>query len=445
MQLDDVQLDDVQLDDVQLDDVQLDDVQLHHGDQTDSADQARSGKDLQALIGWLMHFRGDYEPGAIWPSFCERHGHDVAVPPTLDPEAQKLLAELANRQHRRDWYLYPLDELLAAHPESEHVAAARDRLYDADRVFADADAMDQLRQFLHPREMVRVPPRDFRNDPERYPGGHHLPDVPGFGEAYLAYVGASPGDDYADSHEKPGHWVMLHPFLLTDTVTNSVYDRMAPQHGFDRVEYSREEDGPVTMITSFAAEFLARWLSESRVVGGLIRELYPDSEADSVRFELPGELHYEAAARAGQLTRYPWGNDFSTRGSMAVQGYPALSRQGTLAEEEQSGKTFANHFGMRHPAGNVFTWCAGQFDGQRYADQVKSGAKIEGFPEPVVSAGSHPQDPPVGPSWFRCLRGGYYSGHGARVSSRGRDEAGGFFYGAGCRLLLRIGFSSREL
>lgn len=183
-------------------------------------------------------------------------------------------------------------------------------------------------------------------------------------------VGSPPSAPFRT--EKPMRKVSLGAFRITETaVTNAEYltyvraTGTRPQPLLDHPVFGRP-DHPVVMLTWAEARAFAHW----------------------ARGELPTEVQWEAAARAGRMVcEYPWGDenpttdhanlDMMTGATTAVRAFPA-------------GR---NPLGLWDMSGNVWEWCRDSFSEQPYR-QLRDGAVdpitvIDGCPMRVVRGGSY--------------------------------------------------------
>ena len=131
---------------------------------------------------------------------------------------------------------------------------------------------------------------------------------------------------------------------------------------------------PVPSVSSFSGTFLQRLNFRT-----------------GLSFDLPTEIMWEIAARAGATTTYPWGNDGS---SAAKRPYvcgtddTGGSAKGTLA----TGVKLPNDWGFYDMVGNILEWCRDDNSVKNLADAV------DPFAPASAAAGN------------RIVRGGYHYG-----------------------------------
>jgi formylglycine-generating enzyme len=130
---------------------------------------------------------------------------------------------------------------------------------------------------------------------------------------------------------------------------------------------------------------------------------------------LPTEAEWEYAAGAGHFRLYPWGDEFRPKGKLMANTW-----QGTFPKKDTGadgylnrapvGKFPPNAFGLYDMSGNVWEWCADNFDRDYYAS----------------SPSVNPKGPPAGEE--KVLRGGSWMCsenycQGYRVAARSHTSA----------------------
>ncbi len=144
--------------------------------------------------------------------------------------------------------------------------------------------------------------------------------------------------------EDPQHEVeVTAPFAMTAvTVTHGLYERFDPEHRSARGK-GEGDDHPATNVTWYEAAAFASWLG----------------------VRLPTEVEWEYACRAGTTTRFWSGDDASDLA--AVGWYLGNSDR----HAHPVGELPANPWGLHDVHGNVWEWCADEWDAERYAAQAR--------------------------------------------------------------------------
>jgi len=154
-------------------------------------------------------------------------------------------------------------------------------------------------------------------------------------------------------------------------VTFAQYDLFCRQTHCDRPddqEWGRG-DRPVMNVSWKEALAYTQWLSEKT----------------GRPYRLPSDAEWEYAHRAGEMSRYAWGNEVEFARANC-EGC------GSLWDGDQTapvGRFAANAFGLYDTAGNVFEWVADCFH-DRFADAPSDGSPIEkpGCGKRVIRGGS---------------------------------------------------------
>jgi formylglycine-generating enzyme required for sulfatase activity len=165
---------------------------------------------------------------------------------------------------------------------------------------------------------------------------------------------------------------------------------------------------PVVGICWFEAQAYCAWLSHQT----------------GLRWRLPAEAEWEAAARLGgsEDARYPWGDDFD---SANCNSFESHIRATTPVGIFPGGDTAR---GLVDMSGNAYEWTSSKYDKVRYPYPYNAGDGREN-PEDVEDPNQY--EP-------RVLRGGswYYSKDEARISFRLRFHPGYHNQSTGFRLAL---------
>lgn len=153
----------------------------------------------------------------------------------------------------------------------------------------------------------------------------------------LTFMMGSPDtDEEAYPDEKPQLQMSIEPFLMSAApVTKAQYWLYDPSHEHDAEiadavkEYSPEINCPIIYVTWYDAWCFAKWC----------------------RANLPTEVEWEFACRAGTTTRYWWGDKMDTsKCTLETVHTTPPSRQ------------HRNPWGLMEMAGNVFEWCSTRCD-----------------------------------------------------------------------------------
>ena len=188
--------------------------------------------------------------------------------------------------------------------------------------------------------------------------------------------------------EKPVHWVDIdYEFMMGKyEVTVGEYDKFAEATGREKPDDKGWGRGnrPVINVSWDDANAYTKWISQQT----------------GEQYRLPSEAEWEYAARAGTETKYWWGNKIGKNkatcdGCGAKWGWDAKRMTAPVGSFE------ANPFGLYDTVGNVWEWCA-----DNYQDSYKNS-------------------PTDGSAWekvskYRVLRGGswYYDSHYVRAANR---------------------------
>ncbi|MCZ6676426.1 MAG: SUMF1/EgtB/PvdO family nonheme iron enzyme [Candidatus Poribacteria bacterium] len=163
------------------------------------------------------------------------------------------------------------------------------------------------------------------------------------------------GDHFGEGlpHESPVHTVSIDAFYIDVTeVTNAMYQKFMEETGHQPPEFWTEPafnapDHPVVGVTWHDAATYAQWAGK----------------------RLPTEAEWEYAARGGLVgKRYPWGDDLTHEKAnyKGTDGRDIWDRTGPVGSLPENG------YGLFDMAGNVWEWCADEYDEGFYAISPES-------------------------------------------------------------------------
>jgi formylglycine-generating enzyme required for sulfatase activity len=184
------------------------------------------------------------------------------------------------------------------------------------------------------------------------------------------------GSNDGDNDEKPVHTVYLDDYYIDETeVTNEQYCAFLNDYGKNADAAGHElldidsssinkvgntykpgfffEKYPVTGVTWYGAAAYAQWAWA----------------------RLPTEAEWEKAARGGLVgKKYPWGDDIT---------HDNANYSGTGGKDKWDGTSpvgsFApNGYGLFDMAGDVWEWCADEYDSSYYSESPKNNPKGPG-------------------------------------------------------------------
>jgi len=191
------------------------------------------------------------------------------------------------------------------------------------------------------------------------------------------------GSNDGDTDEKPVHTVYLDAYYIgVHEVTNAQFKKFLeanPQWRKDRIDrkyhdgdYLKDWNGidypngkanhPVVYVSWYAAAAYSQWVQK----------------------RLPTEAQWEKAARGGLVGKqYPWGDAISHDDA----NYDGTGGQDKWDRTSPVGSFPANGYGLFDVAGNVWEWCADEYDSGYYSKSPKSNPTGPGTPVQFVNNG----------------------------------------------------------
>ena len=177
-------------------------------------------------------------------------------------------------------------------------------------------------------------------------------------------MGSNDSDTQASSDEKPQHPLTLPDYWIGKTeVTNAQFRQFVDSDGYTNRDYwtaagwawrQAEKitqplywndakwngpDYPVVGVSWFEAVAYCRWLSKQT----------------GIEFRLPSEAEWEKAARGSNGLIYPWGNTWDA--SVVNSSESGLQKTTPVGSYPKG----ASPYGAMDMAGNVWEWCATQW------------------------------------------------------------------------------------
>ena len=158
------------------------------------------------------------------------------------------------------------------------------------------------------------------------------------------------GDSFGEGlpHEQPVHTVTVNAFYMDVTeVTNAVYQRFLDATGHRAPESWDDPafnapDQPVIGVAWLDAAAYAQWAGK----------------------RLPTEAEWEYAARGGQAgMRYPWGDEITREDA----NYKGKGGKDIWDGPAPVGSFSKNGYGLYDMGGNVWEWCADEYDDKFYS------------------------------------------------------------------------------
>jgi formylglycine-generating enzyme required for sulfatase activity len=210
-------------------------------------------------------------------------------------------------------------------------------------------------------------------------------------EGRRLHIGASPGDLGASSNEHPEHEVTLEGFWIDRTeVTNDEYrscvraGACTPPHRTEFFDSLNLGDHPVLWVDWFQAREYAVWVGK----------------------RLPTEAEWEAAARGGSATAFPWGPSWVTGSANAMGVY----RDDVWGGTAPVASFEPNRWGLYDVIGNVSEWTEDVYN-ETYVGAPRDGRAwyqetgLAGERRRVVRGGGYDDPPPrQRVSWRRGRR-----------------------------------------
>ncbi len=191
------------------------------------------------------------------------------------------------------------------------------------------------------------------------------------------------GSNDGDSDEKPVHAVYLDAYYIDAyEVTNAQFKKFLeanPQWRKDRIDrkyhdgdYLKDWNGidypidkidhPVVGVSWYAAAAYAQWVQK----------------------RLPTEAQWEKAARGGLVGKqYPWGDAISHDDA----NYDGIGGRDKWNGTSPVGSFPANGYGLYDMAGNVWEWCADEYEEGYYSKSPKSNPTGPGISVQFVNDG----------------------------------------------------------
>ena len=158
------------------------------------------------------------------------------------------------------------------------------------------------------------------------------------------------GDSFGEGlpHELPVHMVTVNAFYMdVNEVTNAVYKQFLDATGHKAPNFWDDPlfnapDQPVVGVTWLDAAAYAQWAGK----------------------RLPTEAEWEYAARGGQASiRYPWGNEITREDA----NYKGKGGRDIWDGPAPVGTFPPNAHGLYDMGGNVWEWCADEYDAKFYS------------------------------------------------------------------------------
>jgi formylglycine-generating enzyme required for sulfatase activity len=214
-------------------------------------------------------------------------------------------------------------------------------------------------------------------------------------------IGSNLGTEHWQQDEKPSWWMQLvTPYeVLVTEVTNSQFEAWDKNHM--RYNNCQDADCPVVNVSWFQARDFCRW------AGG----------------DLPTEVEWEYAARAGSTGLYWWGENSAIEHAWYTENSGREPR-------EVGAAGHANPWGLVDMLGNVWEWVLDAYQSDVYR---KFSANDKKNPRVWSLLGLDVGE--VGSSSLRVGRGGssWSTLEELRVSNRIRGAAGSFSRNQGFR------------
>jgi formylglycine-generating enzyme required for sulfatase activity len=222
-------------------------------------------------------------------------------------------------------------------------------------------------------------------------------------------MGSPDSNTAAKPDEKPQHRVRItRPFFLG--VTEVTQGQFKAVMGTNPSYFKMGDDHPVEEVSWMDALTFCRKLSERERLkppGG------PSGLLDVEGYRLPTEAEWEYACRAGNTTRFSFGDDPARLGEFAWY------RENAAPTTHRVGLKSPNGFGLYDMHGNVRELCWDNYDGMFYGhspdvdplgpmqapSRVNRGGCWDDFPDNMRAARRHPRPPTRGFSMgFRVAR-----------------------------------------
>ena len=240
-----------------------------------------------------------------------------------------------------------------------------------------------------PRKMRLIPAGEFSmgdhhdvgRDDEKpihtvYLDAYYIDETEVTNEQYCAFL-----NDYGKNQDAAGHELL--DLDDSDCLIETVGNTYKPKSGYEK--------HPVIEVSWYGAAAYAQWAGA----------------------RLPTEAEWEKAARGGLVgKKYPWGDDITHDDAND-------SRTGGKDKWERTspvGSFPPNGYGLYDMAGNVWEWCADEYDSDYYSKSPKNNPTGPGVP--ILFVDNNFTN--VNTSSLRVLRGGgwYYDAYYLRCAVR---------------------------
>ncbi len=190
-------------------------------------------------------------------------------------------------------------------------------------------------------------------------------------------------NDYDD--EKPVHTVYLDAFHMDKyEVTNARYAEFLNEYGktTDAVGHELIDiDGYYSLIEKSGSIYRAQKGYENHPVT-MVSWYGAAAYAQFYGKRLPTEAEWEKAARGGlEGKKYPWGDEIDpTKANYDSDGSRGWTIEDMLKYLKPVDSLPPNGYGLYNMAGNVWEWCADEFDANYYSKSPKNNPTGPGIP-----------------------------------------------------------------
>jgi formylglycine-generating enzyme required for sulfatase activity len=239
-------------------------------------------------------------------------------------------------------------------------------------------------------------------------------------------------DENASDNEKPAHEVYFteHFYIGTSLVTQAQWEAVFPDHN---PSYFKGTELPVEKVSWHdIVDGTRKGGPPEAFLTRINRQLAKDPKWTGYAFRLPTEAEWEYAAKGGHLAPQDFDQDTATKDLYPEYGgSDELDKAGWYGEKSNNsthpvGRKQANELGLYDLSGNVWEWCADEYDGNIYRKRAGEAP----LQSPVVKATENRP--------FRVLRGGswVFPARRCRLSDRSYDGPGRRVDSRGFRLVL---------